>query len=244
MQKKKHGGRRANAGRRRSADADIASFWGISDRTFRRWKSDGAPIHDEKAMQAWLATRKNLPHSVLEKLKLPTVAGGVSILVGRGTSGAGAALKRLQEAELAAFERLQVAIAGGNPLLIKEAREGWTKLCESLRKYELLVEASRREAGELIPRVELQKFVTHFYSFGKSALRGQAEDLVNSFMGKSELEIYERLRDVLNRNLFDTVLSWMRGCADQRLIESGRKFLQAAYVMTDEQIDSWLREWK
>jgi hypothetical protein len=65
--------------------------------------------------------------------------------------GAASALKRLETSELQAFERLQGAFARGNPLEIREARENWLRISEALRKYDLLVEQSRRDAGELVP---------------------------------------------------------------------------------------------
>jgi hypothetical protein len=99
---------------------------------------------------AWLATRKNLPRSVLEKIKIPAPKS-VSSPVSGGTAGAASALKRLETSELQAFERLQGAFARGKPLEIREARENWLRISEALRKYDLLVEQSRRDAGELVP---------------------------------------------------------------------------------------------
>jgi hypothetical protein len=131
-------------------DKEIAVYWGVPIRTLFRWKGDAAPIHDYAELCQWFATRKNLPRSVLEKIKVPApknVSSGAS----GGVAGAASALKRLETSELQAFERLQGAFARGKPLEIREARENWLRISEALRKYDLLVEQSRRDAGELVP---------------------------------------------------------------------------------------------
>ena len=227
-----------------TTDKEIAHFWGIADRTLFRWKADGAPIRDELAMRAWLATRKNLPKSVLEKIQLTggdILSAPVSPVSG-SKPGAAAALKRLQEAELAAWERLQKALAGGNPLHIKLEREAWLKISDALRKYELLVEQSRREAGELIPRAELEKFIVHFCNFSRTAFTARAEDLVNQFVGRSELEIYAVLRRALDENLFATATSYLvDGQPD--LAASARRFVRNAFIVSDEEIEKYLEDW-
>ena len=129
-------------------DKERSEFWGVNVRTMARWKVDAAPLDNYDDMLVWLSTRKNLPRSVLEKIQLPTPKN-VSSQVAAGTAGAASALKRLEAAEVAAFERLQEAIARGNPLEIRERRDTWLKISESLRKYDLMIESNRRVAGEL-----------------------------------------------------------------------------------------------
>jgi hypothetical protein len=112
-------------------DKERSEFWGVKIRTMFRWKGDGAPLDDYEQMLRWLSTRKNLPRSVLEKIQTP-VGNNVSSTAANGTAGAAAALKRLEAAELHAFERMQAALARGNPLEICEARENWLRISESL----------------------------------------------------------------------------------------------------------------
>jgi hypothetical protein len=86
---KQRGGKRPGAGRPKGKAEPKPTPYGVNERTLRRWKADGAPLDDEKAMQAWFATRKNLPKSVLEQLRLPTVSAK------RCSQGAAGALQRL-----------------------------------------------------------------------------------------------------------------------------------------------------
>ena len=101
-------------------------------------------------MLSWLATRKNLPRAVLEKIKLPAQEN-VSSPVSVGVTGAAQALKRLETTELQAFERMQAAMADGNPLSIRESRESWLRIGGELRKFDLQIEQNRRDAGEFGP---------------------------------------------------------------------------------------------
>jgi hypothetical protein len=41
---------------------------GLSRSTLTRWRKAGAPLHDSKAMDAWLVMRKSLPDAILRRL--------------------------------------------------------------------------------------------------------------------------------------------------------------------------------
>ena len=174
---------------------------------------------------------------MLEKIKLPAQEN-VSSPVSGGVAGAAAALKRLESTELQAFERMQAALTRGNPLEIREARESWLKVSESLRKYDLMIEANRRDAGELVPVTEIDKFIRSFVSYMQVVLTYRAESLVNEIMGKDEMAMYRALRDLFNKMLFHGVLGNIRGGGktkpDPRLVEYARKCL-------DEQCGWWAK---
>lgn len=221
-----------------TTDKERSEFWGVKIRTLFRWKGDGAPLDNYDDMLAWLSTRKNLPRSVLEKIKLPAQEN-VSSPVVVGVAGAAAALKRLEATELQAFGRMQTALARGNPLEIREARESWLKISESLRRYDLMIEANRRDAGELVPVTEIDKFIRSFCSYMQVVLTYRAESLVNEIMGKPEMEMYRALRDLFNKTLFHGVLGYIKGGGktnpDPRLVEYAGKCL-------DEQCGWWAKQ--
>ncbi len=73
--------------------------------------------------------------------------------------GAASALTRLEAEEADLFGTYATAKAGGDALEIKVARDAWLKCSESLRKFDLLVEAARKEVGELIPRVDVTRWL-------------------------------------------------------------------------------------
>jgi hypothetical protein len=216
-----------------TTDKDIAQFWGVAIRTLFRWKGDNAPIHSLDEMCRWLSTRKNLPRSVLEKIRLPDQES-VSSPVSVGSPGAAAALKRLETTELQAFERLQAALARGNPLEMCECRESWLKVSESLRKFDLMVEASRRDAGELVPVSEVSRFIRSFLAFAAVSFTAQAESCTNEIAGKPELEVYSQIRQICSRSLFVAALGYIKGGGgnnpDPRLVAYAQKCVDEQFA--------------
>jgi hypothetical protein len=179
-------------------------------------------------MLTWLAGRKNLPRAVLESIKLPP--GKVSS--NGGTPGAASALKRLEGSELQAFDRLQLALGRGNPLEIRECRENWLKISESLRRFDLLVEQNRRDAGELVPIAEVEKFIGRFLSSLETASTLYSEEVTNALVGRSELEIYEQIRNLFTESLIGSALSYVKGGGpldpDPRLVAHAEKCVEKA----------------
>jgi serine/threonine protein phosphatase PrpC len=108
---------------------------------------------------------------------------------------------------------------------MKEAREGWTKLCESLRKYELLVEQTRREAGELIPKVDMQAWIEIFYFWFTMSLREQAQSLATALSGATETVICETIGGTLADACFNTALVYLAKGGDSRMVETTRQFI-------------------
>ena len=70
--------------------------------------------------------------------------------------GAPAALRRLQTMEVDAKRTLQGIDQKAEPLTYKAALNNYLRISESLRKFDLLVEQNRRDAGELVPRGEAE----------------------------------------------------------------------------------------
>jgi hypothetical protein len=214
-------------------DKERSEFWGVKIRTMFRWKGDGAPLDDYEQMLAWLSTRKNLPRSVLERIQIPAPKNASSHVSG-GTAGAASALKRLEAAELQAFERLQAGLARGNPLEIREARESWLKISESLRRYDLMIEANRRDAGELVPVSEVQTFISYFITYFAVVTTGQAESITNDLIGRSEpLQVYDRLRHWFDEAIVTAVFGYLKGrkSPDQRLVAYAEKCMRGHYAM-------------
>jgi hypothetical protein len=212
-------------------DKERAEFWGVKIRTMFRWKGDGAPLDDYEQMLIWLSTRKNLPRSVLGKIQIPTPKNASSHVSG-GTAGAAAALKRLEIMELAAFERLQAALARGNPLEIREARENWLRISESLRRYDLMIEANRRDVGELVPVTEVGTFINCFTRYFAVVHRGLAEDLVNQLIGKEPLQMYDLLRRVFDKSVVTAIFGYIKGrkSPDPRLVAYAEEAMSENYA--------------
>jgi hypothetical protein len=136
-------------------------------RTLPRGSSDSFPL-DESPCTARRreadATLHRQPKEYAEELsmrvkskrtKKPAPAPVVQV-------GAARALERLEAEEAALFTTYATAKAGGDVLEIKVARDAWLKCSESLRKFDLLVEAARREAGETLPRADVERWLNNF----------------------------------------------------------------------------------
>jgi hypothetical protein len=186
----------------------IAAEYGCSVRTVARWKREGAPLDDPIQTRAWLATRKNLPAATRAKLateakrrrtRIASESDAESEAVG---IGAAAALRRLEQSEAESYNLLQSAIREGEPMEIKCARENWLKIGDSLRRYDLLVEKGRRDAGELIPREEIEGHISAFVRFFKIACLRLTNSLAPQLGGLSVADIH----DVLKRAILEDIL--------------------------------------
>lgn len=143
--------------KKKQTDADLAELYNCDERTIRNWRKEDAPLHDPQAMTAWLANRKNVPPATGAPSGAP--AFQLSTFELTEDEGAAAALRRLGEAELNAAKNYQRALKEGNPLLIKATQNAWLETLDVLRKYDAQIEAGRRDAGELVPREELERIL-------------------------------------------------------------------------------------
>ena len=139
--------------------------------TIRRWAKKGLNLSDDLSIIAW---NEEHGHSNDKKqtvspdeLKPPAAppkrqlsAAELDILdrlPAPGDEGAAAALKRLQGLEPIFYSRLLTALASPDrPDLLGIANSEYSKVTESLRKYEAAVEMTRREMGHLMPKKEAQ----------------------------------------------------------------------------------------
>jgi hypothetical protein len=142
----------------RLAQTEYARREGVSVRSIRRWQAESAPLDSPKRMLTWLAARKHLPKGRALRPSRPAPPPEPHGLV----TGASAALSRLERAEADAFQAMQTALRGDDPSALKLARESWLKIGDSLRRYELAIEESRRESGQLVPRAEVEQLLGQF----------------------------------------------------------------------------------
>jgi phage terminase Nu1 subunit (DNA packaging protein) len=211
----------------------VADHWNVDIRTVRNWRRQGAPLDDGEQMKLWLASRKNIARGVLQKIALTAPKEVVSAGTNNGDVGAAPALKRLEISELGAYERLETAIASNNPIAIRESRESWLRISESLRRYDLQIEQNRRIAGELVPVGEINKFIRSFITFMHVVLVTRAESFVNENLGRDELSMYSAVREMLDQALYIGALGYLRGGAnnpDGRIVESAEKCIREAFV--------------
>lgn len=134
----------------------IAKKYCKTTRTVQRWIRDGAPVDDDAKLKLWLAGKRcvTVPK---EAGVAPTPTTPTEIP--SAEPGAPSALLRLEQAELAAYSRLQTATASGDALALREASRTYLETTEALRKNDLAIAKHRRAVGELVPRESCEKWL-------------------------------------------------------------------------------------
>jgi hypothetical protein len=134
-------------------DVKLAAKWACDERTIRRWRKDGAPLGRPAAMRVWLACRKNLPPGTAGLLTEHRRVTTAKDLAGDGglDKGAASALRRLEIMEAKTYRALERAMERGDAIEVKATRESWLRVSESLRRYDLAIEANRRGV-DLVPK--------------------------------------------------------------------------------------------
>jgi hypothetical protein len=166
-------------------EKSLAERWGCDVRTIRRWRKAGAPLAGDAAMRTWLLGRAKVPAGTAAILAakpggaravpppadkpkakvrpMPARPAGEPV-----PEGAPEALKRLAGEEARQWTRLRDMEADpeADPEEIEKVRKNWHRAGGSLRAYDLAIENSRRDAGLLVPRKELEDYakglVVHF----------------------------------------------------------------------------------
>ena len=127
---------------------ELCKRYGCSRATIGRWRRKGINIHDPKAVQAYRAqkdhggakSKAEKEAEPNENFSFPTPTVDKK---GKPEAGAAAALARLEEMEVAAYEQMDWAMKQGSPFAIKAARENWLKLGDSLRRYDAMLAEAR-----------------------------------------------------------------------------------------------------
>lgn len=105
------------------------------------------------ALLAWIRAHKPRVTSATTSRAVPLIAG------------AAGNLRRLEESETQAWVELQRAIADGDPDGITSARRAFLETSEALRRLDRDVAESRRDAGALVARADVERGLRHFGCF-------------------------------------------------------------------------------
>jgi|GEM_PF-5283653 len=200
----------------------------VSSKTITRWRAAGAPLANDSRLRAWLAGRKHLPKSIRDQLVsvVSEKSDSDSDASAESAGGAAEALARLEAEEIRAYQRLQAALAGGDPLTIKAERDGWLKISESLRRYDLAVEESRRVRGELLPRAEVEKLLGFLARIWPILAHKEAEALSERLAGSGHQALYDGIRGVVTLRFFETLAGYADQCGHETFSAIVRKTIQ------------------
>jgi len=192
-------------------DDKLAEKWACDPHTIRRWRKAGAPLSNEKRMRTWLAGRKHLPPgtTTLIQESRAVETSNFASADQKLPTGAAFALKRLEQMEARMFTQLSRAMEGGDPIEVKTARESWQKVCEQLRKADLAIEQSRRDAGELVPREQVE-YLAGELSLALYHSLWAIDDIVPLLVGlESPHDIFKVLAEVKSF-AHQSIISWLQ----------------------------------
>lgn len=159
----------------------LAAQFNVTRRTVTGWRKDGAPLDDLPKLRAWLAARKHFPTETKRTgSRRPSVQTSPPV----EATGAASALTRLERAEVAAYGRLQRAIADDDAISIRTSRESWLEIANQLRQYEKAVSADARERGLLVSRVEVENGLRTFSNAIRCTTDGASWHLVQAIKGE------------------------------------------------------------
>jgi hypothetical protein len=148
--------------KKKSDDVMLAQFWDCDERTIRRWRKAGAPLMDEpKRMRVWLSCQRTVPAGTLTLLQLRRAQETIEAAAAAQSlpEGLAALLKRQETEEARAFTRYKAAEQGGDAVSLKEARQHWQAMSKALLPTYRLIDESRRDSGELVPREDVLRLV-------------------------------------------------------------------------------------
>lgn len=159
-------------------DREFAKRFACSVSTLQRWRRQGAPLGDSKAMPDWLASRRTLPSGTLGKLarsprRRPATPKSESPTEDAEAADEGAphTLRRLEVGERLAHQSMLGAVLDGDPIKIKAARAHWIAIAGELRRFDSSVDRERRESD--------------------SIARGEAESVLKSIMRTVRISLRE-----------------------------------------------------
>ena len=190
-------------------NSKLAAVYRTSDRQVARWKREKAPLIDVAAMMLWFSSRADMPDHLrsLSDDEQAEMQRQINLLIGEHApvnaptgkvlgrkideplQGAQHALRRLEEEETRLYK--QLADAEGSPVLEAAIRKQWRETLLSLKQYDVLVEAGRRDTGETITRAQIAPVLTALVVW----LCRANEDFLNSIC--LQLADLEKPEDVL-----------------------------------------------
>jgi len=206
-------------------EKSLAERWGCDVRTIRRWRKAGAPLAGDAAMRTWLLGRAKVPAGTAAILAakpggaravpppadkpkakvrpMPARPAGEPV-----PEGAPEALKRLAGEEARQWTRLRDMEADpeADAEEIEKVRKNWHRAGGSLRAYDLAIENSRRDAGLLVPRKELEDYARGFIVNFVGSIYGALELAIPRLHGlATQQALWEGIQQGLDRSLVEGV---------------------------------------
>jgi hypothetical protein len=96
-----------------------------------------------------------------------------------------------------------------------------------------MIEANRRDAGELVPVSEVQTFISSVITYIHVVLVSRAESLTNEILGKNDpLEVYRQLRRAFDEAQVTGVFGYIKGgkSPDQRLVTFAEQCVRGQFA--------------
>lgn len=185
----------------KTTNRSLAKRYHCTVKTISRWRSQGAPLANPKALRAWIADHKNIPPDSAP----PAGAPGKPLPEG---TGAGLALRRLEQAEAEAAAAFELAAKKGDPLAMRSARTNWLGIVESLRKLHRSVDLADRIQGSTVSREAVEQAL-RTVGYWWSAARYEAASAIAEHARHGEMVTRELTRRLLSE-------CWVKAIAASR----------------------------
>ncbi len=131
-------------------------------RSIRRWRSQGAPLDNERALTAWIASRRSAPRAGgPTPPPPPSKPTAPASPPAGGLEGLRGSVARLAAAEVEAREDYRRARLAGDASEKRLAERAWLEISEALRRAHLSLTETEREAGDFVARVEVERLLTN-----------------------------------------------------------------------------------
>lgn len=182
---------------------DLAKFYQVTERTVRRWKSDGAPLDNPKRMVSWLLTRKRIPKGAqawmdsqslnkpgpdlpMEETETPEIVESTG------------EVKELEERRIDLDRRLDRAMASDNESKIKLYTELLVRVDESLRRDQAHQKKLGLDTGEMMPRGEVERIMRAAFYAGNACVEGVLQQICEQVVSFDfPEEAYHYLKPIL-----------------------------------------------
>jgi hypothetical protein len=197
----------------KNQDKALAEQYGVTTRSIRNWRSQGAPLGDAQALKIWLTSRRTIPPATRERLENapgPTAKPKIrrkTVETPPGDQGAGPALGRLESAEEKTWRTFEAAMADGNPALVRASRESWLEVSAELRKYDRQLSLDRRRASAMVPREQVEQLLKSFGFLIRIGTVQCAQSVAPRLVGADINSALTNTKDGLTSSLYQCCVS-------------------------------------
>ena len=177
-----------------------ADDWGVTLKAWNGWKSDGAPVGNEKKLAYWLRNKQRLNKRTREKM---AEVGVVAKSKSRRKQVAAKIEKESKTAEdfrdhyKAQLDKC-IQDPGGDPTEVKFWSELFLKQDESIRRSEIHAAKLGIDNGTTLPRAEVERILRATFYAGNACVNSSLTMICEHIAGMDDpAQIYDTLKPAI-----------------------------------------------